>query len=304
MKPNYPIADLIGIYPAMLTPFDAHGVNTQAAAKHIATMIADGADGAYICGSSGEMLSMSLEERLDLIEAATDAAKGKGKIIVCIGDTDIRVSKKLAERAQACGAAALAAIPPIYYRVPFAWTRDWMAELASATDLPMLYYNIPSSTGVQLDAAQLNALMDVPGIVGMKFTANDFFALNCVASAHPDYALYNGFDEMLLAGISMGANGYIGTSGNIMAPAVKCIIKSALGGDVLRARKVQTRLNDVITACVPTGVIGSFKVIADLQGVPMGAPRAPQAQISAEARRTIERDILPMVLALNDECRS
>lgn len=234
---------------------------------------------------------------------ATDAAKGKGKIIVCIGDTDIRISKALAKYAEQCGAACLAAIPPIYYRVPFAWTKNWLAELAAETDLPMLYYNIPASTGVLLDDCQLNELMDVEGVVGMKFTANDFFALNCVASAHPDYALYNGYDEMLLAGIAMGANGYIGTSGNIMAPAVKCIINSALGGDVLRARQVQTRLNDVITASIPTGVIGTFKVIADLLGTPLGAPRLPQAPISAEQRRAIARDILPMVVSLNDDCR-
>lgn len=298
MKTNCNIQELFGIYPAMLTPFGASGVDCDAAAAHVGRLLDDGADGAYVCGSSGEMHAMSLEERMALIEATTDGARGKGKIIVCIGDTDIRVSKALAKHAEKCGAACLAAIPPIYYRVPFDWTKNWIAELAAVTDLPMLYYNIPASTGVALDDSQLNAIMAIDGIVGMKFTANDFYALNRVAAAHPDYAIYNGYDEMLLSGIAMGANGYIGTSGNVMAPAIRCIIESVRSGDIARARSVQTRLNDIIAAAIPYGIVGAFKVIGGL-----GDVRAPQKLLSADEKAAIERDIRPMVDALNADCR-
>ena len=298
MKQNCDTRNLIGIYPAMLTPFTASGVDVDAAAAHVGRLLDEGADGAYICGSSGEMLSMSLAERKALIEAAVGAARGRGKIIVHIGCTDLRDAVVLAAYAADCGAAALAAIPPIYYRVPFAWIKDWIAALAAETDLPLLYYNIPSSTGVTLDDRQLKEILEIDGVSGMKFTACDFFALNRVAAAHPDYALYNGQDEMLLAGIVSGANGYIGTSGNIMCCAVRCLMESVRTGNIQLAQAIQTRMNDIITASTPYGVIAAFKVIAGL-----GDPRAPQKILDAAEKAAVERDIRPMVDALNADCR-
>jgi N-acetylneuraminate lyase len=298
--------DLSGYYAALLTPFtaDGAGISTDVLGQLVRRNIDSGLTGLYVGGSTGEAFLMSPDERKQVFAAAAEAAAGDCVLIAHVGDVNPAVSGELARYVETLGYDAASAVPPFYYGYGFAELRAHYTWLAGQTGLPFLIYNFPALSGVRLKPRELAELMDLPNVVGVKNTCADHYAFEQLRRMAPGKTLLNGFDETLLAGLSLGADGAIGSTFNVQGDKVVRLARAFGAGDMAAARAVQAEMNGLIDVVVAHGVFPSLKYLLELGGLPMGACRAPFLPLSEVARTALDRaaeSFLPELLVRNGQ---
>ncbi len=265
-----------GIFPALITPFDREDrVNTGALGQLIEMLLGQGVAGFYVDGSTAEAFLMSFDERRTVIETAAAANAGRGTMIAQVGCISTKQSVELARFAQQCGYHAISSVAPFYYKFSFEEIRRYYFDLADAVDLPLIIYNIPAFSGVNLSVSQMGQFLSDPRFIGVKHTSPDYFALRQFKTAFPDKYMLNGFDETFLAGLSMGADGAIGSTYNFMAPTFVRIHDLFLRGEIRAAAALQEKADRVIAVLCKYGVMQGVKVILTRIGIPAGVARAP-----------------------------
>lgn len=286
---------LTGILPALLTAFDDQGVDTNATAKLVDTLMKAGVDGLYVGGSSGEMVLQSTDERRALLECVMENVAGRGCVIAHVGALSTADTVTLAKHAKAVGADAVSSVTPLYYKYSFREVKAYYARIAEAAELPVIIYNIPALTGMSLNRDQLGELLSIPGVGGMKFTASDFYQLERLHTDFPDHVFYNGSDEMLLSGLAAGADGGIGTTYNFQPKRMVEIRKRYLAGDMQGALALQTLANRAIEVILRNGVIPSTKALLGMLGLDVGLCREPFMPLTEEMLADLRTNALPLL---------
>ncbi len=285
-----PMAELKGCFAALPTPFASAG--GQIAETPLQDLVARNLDagltGLYVGGSAGEAFLMSAEEREAVLRATAESAGGRGKLIAHVGDPNPQVSVQLARFAADQGYDAISAVSPFYYRYSIEEIAAHYAWLAGQTDLPFVIYNFPDLSGVRWSVADLARLLDLPGIVGVKNTCNDLFAFEMLRRRVPEKVLLHGFDETLLAGLSLGADGGIGSTYNLQPERILALAEAYRNGRVEEARAHQAAANELIGEMISVGVLPSLKYLLSRQGIPMGDCRRPFAPLSDLDRRKLD----------------
>ena len=282
------IARLTGLIAATYTPLDAAGkVNPRPIPELTERLLADGVNGLYVCGSTGEGMSLSSAERREVAEAYLAAAKGRVQVVIQVGHNSLAEAWDLARHAEKIGATAISATCPSYFPVDSVETLvDCMADIASgAPTLPFYYYHIPALTGASLDmiAFLRQAAQRIPNLVGLKYTApttHEFQA--CMALDEGRFDIVWGCDEMLLPALAVGARGAIGSTYNIAAPLYRQLIKAFEQGDLAQARHWQMRSIELIRALGSFPFHPAMKETLRMLGVDYGVCRLPQRPLSAE----------------------
>lgn len=256
-------AELGVLMAAIATPYDAEGeTDTTLLAALVTDYIARGVEGIYCCGSSGEGLLLSAEERTVVVETAVAASAGAVPVIAHVGALSTREAIGLARRAQAAGASALSMIPPIYYSYGAQAIVDHYRAVIDAVDLPMIVYNIPQFTGTEFDVDTAGELFADPRVIGIKHTAHSMYALERMKAAFPDKAYINGFDEIFVAAMAAGARGTIGTTVGLQFELFARARALFDAGDLEGAQNVQHRINDVISELVAIDVFPAAKYLS------------------------------------------
>jgi N-acetylneuraminate lyase len=243
-------------------------------------LVSQGIIAAFVCGTTGEGPSLSVPERRQLFERWCQVAGKTLPVIAHVGDPSIAAAKELAEHAQRSGAAAVAAVPPFYFRP--SRVDDVLACCAAvasaAPGLPFYYYHIPGNTGVRFAVAELleAAARTVPNFAGLKFSDDDLMDFGqCVTLAGDRYDLFYGRDEMLLPALSVGARAAIGTTYNFAAPLYRRMITAFEKGDLAAAQALQATSRDLVAAIQPHGGLPAMKAAMSLAGVDCGPCRLP-----------------------------
>ncbi|MBC2666736.1 N-acetylneuraminate lyase [Novosphingobium flavum] len=287
---RYPPA-LAGLHAALATPYDADGAIAPACLERLIDFIlGQGIDGLYVGGSTGEALLQSTEEREQVLHLAAEAAQGRGVLIGQVGSVGTREAQRLAKLCASAGYHAVSAIPPIYFQHSKAGILSYYQDIAEAADgLPVIVYNIPKLSGVQFSLGDLEALLAIPGVVGMKQTSIDMYQMEQLHRLHPEKLLLNGFDEMLLAGIASGANGGVGSTYNIMGARYVELLRRFRAGDNAGALEMQGRCNAVLDALVTHGVFPSLKyLLYRMKIIATPVCRAPLDRIDGAAARALD----------------
>jgi len=260
---------LKGVMPALLTPFnDQQQLDTQSLRQLVRFNIAQGMDGLYVGGSTGEAFVQSIAERQEVLEIVAEEAKGKLTLIAHVGTVSTHESQQLAQAASRFGYDAVSAVTPFYYPFSFEEHCDhYRGIIDSAEGLPMVVYNIPALSGVKLSLDQINTLVTLPGVGALKQTSGDLFQMEQIRRAHPDLVLYNGYDEIFASGLLAGADGGIGSTYNIMGWRYQGIVKALKEGDIATARALQTKCNEVIDLLIKVGVFRGLKTVLHYMGV-------------------------------------
>ncbi|WP_370559545.1 N-acetylneuraminate lyase [Edwardsiella tarda] len=266
--------ELRGVMPALLTPFDhQQRLDTESLRRLVRFNIAQGIDGLYVGGSTGEAFMQSREEREQVLEIVADEAQGKVTLIAHVGAISTAESQQLAQAARRYGFDAVSAVTPFYYPFSFAEHCDhYRAIIESADGLPMVVYNIPALSGVKLTLDQINTLVTLPGVGALKQTSGDLYQMEQIRRAHPDLVLYNGYDEIFASGLLAGADGGIGSTYNIMGWRYQAIVQALRAGDVQTARSLQSECNQVIDLLIKAGVFRGLKMVLhymDVLSVPL-----------------------------------
>ena len=181
---NY-AAEFGGIYPALLTPFDAGGkINEKSLRRLVRFNIDKGVKGFYVCGSTAECFLLSPEQRKRILEIVADENAGRVKLIAHVGAISQAQALDLARHAAAAGADMVSSICPFYYGFPFENLKAYYFALADSTDLPVLIYYFPANSGVKFTVDMVSAFLQDRRFAGVKFTNNDFFMLQQIKAAY------------------------------------------------------------------------------------------------------------------------
>ncbi len=271
-----------GIFPALLTPFDANGkVNEKELERLINYNLEKGVDGFYVNGSTAESFLMEDADRELVYRLCAKYAKGKCTLIAQVGDMSVAKAIKYAKLCDELGYDAISSVTPFYFKYSSEQIIEYYLSLVDACNLPMFIYFIPALAGAVLDNNVFDTLLKDERVVGVKYTSNDFFTLERLRSKYPDKIFYNGYDEMCLSGLAMGADGAIGSTYNLMAEKFVEIYRLVKEGKWTEALAVQHRANDVISALVGgVDVKASLKfAISELVGIDMGLCLPPQTDV-------------------------
>ena len=260
-----------GIFPALLTPITEEGIIRRDGLKKLIDWeLYHGADGFYIGGATGECYSMETEAREELAKEALRVIDGRGRCIVHIGAYSVREGIRLARQAEKAGADAISATPPPVYRYGMEETVDYYRQLSEAVDIPMLVY-VNYMLGEQDPTVLMEKVLELPGVIGMKFTRNDYYELFRISRLQGgNINLLNGPDETLLCGLVMGADGGIGSTYNIMPGIYKKIYGAFREGDMKSARNWQFQADNIIEVLLKYGQIRAMKFLFNRKGISLG----------------------------------
>ena len=207
-----------GIYPAIITPIDENEeINEKALAQVIEKTIGQGVSGFYVSGSTGESFLLRDEQRVQLIKAVCAIVDGRCDVIANIGTFSTRASIKMANAAAECGVTAISAVPPFYFSYSKREIVQYYFDIAEASGMPVILYNIPKMSGVSFGTEELVELLAHDGIVGVKQTTMDLMQTEALVRTCRDKAVFNGHDEILLPALSVGVRASIGSTFSIMA---------------------------------------------------------------------------------------
>lgn len=286
-----------GLIAAPHTPFRKdRSVALDAIARQAHLLSRNGVVGAFVCGTTGEGSSLTGEERRRIVEAWVEAAPRSPALVVHVGHTSWSESAALARHAQESGADAIATVAPSYLKPPTAVELvGWCARVAAAApELPFYYYHMPAMTGVGISAHAFyeRARDRIPTLAGIKFTDEDLmdFGRTTAAAAGRCDVLF-GRDEILLAGLSLGARGAVGSTYNFAAPLYHRILRNFAAGDLAAARRDQLKAMEMVTVLDRYGGLAAGKAVMKLIGLDCGPVRLPLRALPAAAERRLKADL-------------
>lgn len=283
-----------GAWPAFITPFDHKGEVIESAVRECADyMIESGLDGLYVGGSTGEGMIMSKEQRMKVAEICIEQAAGRVPVVIHVGTTDTKTAVELAKHAGEAGADGISSVPPYYYRMSKRYIKEFYTEIARAAKIPFLIYNIPLLTGVSIGYDFMVEMMEVPNVVGLKYTDTNLEIMRQIK----DYEggrinVMMGYDAMLLSALTLGADGGIGSYYNIMPKPFAKLYDFYQSGDIPAARELQWKIDRyimVIKKYLEPANQAAIKAILNFQGIEAGTTMKPILPLEdARAQAMIE----------------
>ena len=289
-----------GIFPAFYACYDSEGnVSVQAIKDYVEYLIGKGVAGLYVGGSSGECIYLSVEERKQTLEAVMEVAKGRIAIIAHVACNNTRDSQELARHAESLGVDAIAAIPPIYFRLPErAIAKYWNDISAAAPNTDFVIYNIPQLAGVALTLSLFDEMLKNPRVVGVKNSSmpiQDIQMFKRQAKLNnKEIVVFNGPDEQFVGGRLIGADGGIGGTYGVMPELFVKLNQLLEAGDFENAGKLQDDIDEVIyTMCSANGNMYAVAKAAlkKLSGLDLGGVREPLLNLADGDEPVVEKTV-------------
>ncbi|HEL2402157.1 TPA: dihydrodipicolinate synthase family protein [Streptococcus suis] len=270
-----------GIIPAFYACYDEAGEISSERVKALVQYFIDkGVQGLYVNGSSGECIYQSVADRKQILEAVMEVAKGKLTIINHVACNNLKDSLELARHSEELGVDAIAAIPPIYFRLPeYSIAAYWNGISAAAPNTDFIIYNIPQLAGVSLTPSLYKEMLKNPRVVGVKNSSMPVQDIDTFVSlGGEDYVVFNGPDEQFLGGRLMGAKGGIGGTYGAMPELFLRLNQLIADKDLETARQLQATINTIIGKLV-SGHGHMYAVIKEVirinDGLDIGSVREP-----------------------------
>ncbi|MFJ3642335.1 4-hydroxy-tetrahydrodipicolinate synthase [Streptomyces sp. NPDC090108] len=270
---------------AMITPFtETGGLDLEGAGRLAARLVAEGCDGLVLNGTTGESPTTTDAEKAELIAAVRDAVGDGVPLVAGVGTSDTRHTVELALGAGKAGADGVLVVTPYYSRPPQEAVEAHFRQVADASGLPVMLYDIPGRTGTRIEPETMLRLAGHPRIVAVKDCSYDFLGTQKVL-ARTDLAYYAGCDEHVLALYAVGAAGCVSTVANAVPGAVAAVLDAFDAGDTARAAELQLRATPLIEAMTDAGLPGTVtaKALLARLGLPAGPVRAPLLAAGREA---------------------
>lgn len=273
-----------GIIPAFYACYDDDGEVSAERTADFACFLADkGVKGLYICGSSGEGIYQSVEEKKLIIKTVMDAVGDRLTVIAHVGCNNTRDSMEVAAYAESCHVDAIASIPPIYFHLPDSSIAKYWNDISSAApNTDFVIYNIPQLAGVALTMPLFKEMLKNPNVIGVKNSSMPVQDIQMFKDAGgEDVIVFNGPDEQFVSGRLIGAEGGIGGTYGVMPELFLKADEFVKNGDFANAQKIQHAIDRIIYAMCDCGcnMYAAAKEILRIQGINIGGVRPPLAEI-------------------------
>ncbi|MEU6653804.1 4-hydroxy-tetrahydrodipicolinate synthase [Streptomyces sp. NPDC046900] len=262
---------------AMVTPFTAAGALDLDGAQRLADrLVAEGCDGLVLSGTTGESPTTTDAEKAALVRAVREAVGERASIVAGVGTSDTRHTVELALAAEKAGADGLLVVTPYYSRPPQDAVEAHFREIADASGLPLVLYDIPGRTGTRIEPRTMIRLAEHPRIVAVKDCAYDLLGTQKVL-ARTELAYYAGCDEQVLALYAVGGAGYVSTVANVTPRQFRAILDAFDSGATADAARLQQRAIPLVELMMASGLPGTVtaKGLLGRLGLPSGPVRPP-----------------------------
>ncbi len=277
----------MGVIPAFYACYEDNGdVSAERTANFAKYLLEKGVKGLYVCGSSGECIYQSKEERKIILESVMQAVGGKMTIIAHVACNNTKDSMELAAHAESLGVDAIAAIPPIYFHLPEDSIAKYWNDISSAApNTDFIIYNIPQLAGVALTMPLFKKMLENPRVIGVKNSSMPVQDIQMFKmEGGDDCIIFNGPDEQFISGRIIGAGGGIGGTYAVMPELFLKADALLKEGKIAEACEIQHAIDKIIYAmcACKCNMYAAAKQILREKGVECGSVRAPLAEITEE----------------------
>lgn len=281
-----------GILPAMITPVDENGKLKEKVLRDLLRWeIAQGVNGFYLCGSTGEGFLTSPDVRKQMLEITLDETRGKGlSVITHTGAIDLKTTLDLTRHAHEAGADAVSSVPPIYFIYGENEIVDYYRAMADAAcGTPLLMYGYGAA---KLSFELVEKILEIENVIGIKWTFPDYYTMLRIKALNGgNVNVINGPDESLICGLAAGADAGIGTTYNVMPKLFCDLYREFKAGNVAAATALQQKISAVITVMIRYHAIAATKAMLTEMGFDVGQCQKPLRQISADERKALMREV-------------
>lgn len=278
---------------AIITPFTEDGIDFKKLEELLEWHVAQGTDSMIICGTTGEASTMSLEERQSAIKFTIEVINKRMPVIAGTGSNNTKLAAEMSKWADEAGADGLLLITPYYNKTTQRGCVEHFKAIAKAVSKPIIIYNVPSRTGLNILPETLYELSMVPNIAGVKEASNDIVQISCIAQLCGDKLdIYSGNDDQVVPILSIGGKGVISVVANILPKDTHDMVMKYLTGDLKGALDLQLRMLPLIKALfVETNPI-PIKEAMNLMGMNPGALRLPLVDMSEKNREILKKEMI------------
>ncbi|SFL96565.1 4-hydroxy-tetrahydrodipicolinate synthase [Pelosinus propionicus] len=269
----------IGSAVAIVTPFTEHGVNYQALKELIEFQVKGGSDAIVICGTTGEASTMPDDEHIAVIKFAVEATNKRVPVIAGTGSNDTRHAIDLSKAAEEVGADGILSVTPYYNKATQKGLYEHFKVIANNVKIPMILYNVPSRTNLNINPETVKALSQIDNIIAIK-ECNLGQVGDVVNLCGDEFAVYSGDDNTVLPMLSLGGKGVISVMANIIPQDTHNMVERFLQGDSKGAIKLQLQTLNLIKALFSEVNPIPIKAAVNLLGFKAGPCRMPLTEIS------------------------
>lgn len=281
-------ANLTGVLAAIPTPFTADGSEVDEAAlkAQVDRLFEGGLAGIVPTGTTGEFFSLSDEEYRRVLKLNVDAAAGRFKVVAGVGHTSTAGAVEYVKYAEEIGADAVMVVPPFYDPLSFDALKVFLTRISEATNLQIMYYNVPGATGVHLDAAQLAEIGGIDGVDYFKDTSGDAVSFTDVLVNRSDaITAFNGWDTLTFYGLALGAKGSVwGVASIAPKHAAELFQTIAVEGNIEKGRELWAPLWKLSSALESMNYPAGIKAAVELTGHSVGPVREPVLPLTDDER--------------------
>ncbi|CAM8637441.1 4-hydroxy-tetrahydrodipicolinate synthase [Candidatus Planktophila dulcis] len=277
---------------AMVTPFDKDGAIDWAGVEKLAQHLVDtGHDGIAVNGTTGEAPTTKSSEKLEIIKVVKKVVGSKIQVLSGAGDNETAYTVEQAKRSQDAGADGLLVVTPYYNKPPQAGIEAHFRAVAAVTDLPIMMYDIPGRTGVEIESDTIVKLFEsVKNIVALKDAKGNIAATSWVIK-RCGIPVYSGDDILNLPFLSVGAVGFVSVCGHTVGPQLKSMLDAWFAGDADKALEIHQQLLPVFTGTFRTQGAILTKAAMSLMGLPGGTTRLPLVDATEAQIEQLRKDL-------------
>jgi 4-hydroxy-tetrahydrodipicolinate synthase len=281
----------VGAGVAIVTPFTENGVDYGKLEELIEFQIKEGIDAIISCGTTGEASTMPDEEHISVIKFTVEKVKGRVPVIAGTGSNDTRHAIKLSKKAEDVGADGILSVTPYYNKTTQKGLYEHFKSIAQNVKIPMILYNVPSRTNLNINPDTMKALSEFENIYGVK-ECNLSQAGDIVNLCGNDFHIYSGDDEKILPFMAYGGLGVISVMANIIPRDTHNIVQLFLDGDIEGSRRLQLKTLDLVKALFIEVSPIPIKAAMNLIGFNVGKCRMPLIEMSDKNLAILKEELV------------
>jgi 4-hydroxy-tetrahydrodipicolinate synthase len=284
------------VLTAMVTPFDQQGkVDVNAVKNLVNHLIANGTDGLVVSGTTGESPTLSTEEKVELFKLVVETAAGRVPVIAGTGSNNTYASIALTRKAEEAGVDGIMLVVPYYNKPSQEGLYQHFKTIAKSTALPIILYNIPGRTSVNMSVETIVCLSQIENIVAVKEASGNLDAMaEIISRTSDDFLLFSGDDALTIPVLSIGGAGVISVASHIIGNEMQEMINLFKSGDVRGAAAAHRRLLPLMKGLFAAPNPTPVKAVLNMSGIPVGGVRLPLVPLTEEEEQALRR-LLPGV---------
>ncbi|MDU9692444.1 4-hydroxy-tetrahydrodipicolinate synthase [Priestia aryabhattai] len=274
---------------AMVTPFDHKGnIYFEKTTQLINYLISNGSDALVIAGTTGESPTLSTEEKLALFRHSVKVVDGRVPVIAGTGSNNTYASIELTKKAEEIGVDAIMIVAPYYNKPNQEGLYQHFKTIAESTELPVMLYNIPGRSVINMSVETIVRLAELPNVVALKDASGDLDAMTAIiAQTSDDFALYSGDDGLTLPVLAIGGTGIISVASHVIGNEMQEMVKLYESGNPKEAAKIHQRIVPVMKSLFAAPSPTPVKTALQLKGLDVGSVRLPLVPLTEEERQTL-----------------